>query len=100
MPVAESDVGLALGSRVGRRLAVPLFGEPLRVERREARCVRDELEAWLQRELTDPLEYGDGQGLEQAGLPEGTGSVRGQYWSVPVSTGQSSLPGKGCHGRG
>ena len=83
---AESDVELALALGVGRRRVVPFVGESPGVERREAdcvRCVRDELEARsvvvdAERELADPLGYGDGRDSERAGLPEGTGGVKGR----------------------
>ena len=97
--VAERDVELAFALGVGRRRAVPFVGESPGVERREAddwvRWVRDELEARsvvvdAERELTDPLGYGNGKDSERTGLPEGTGGVRGR----------SSPPGREMSRRG
>jgi hypothetical protein len=99
--VAESDVELALALGVGRRRVVPFVGESPGVERREddwVRWVRDELEARsvvvdAERELADPLGYGEGKDSERAGttgLPEGTGGVKGR----------SSPPGREMSRRG
>ena len=87
---AESEDELALALGVGRRRAVPFVGESPGVERRDddwARGARDDelvarsVEVDAERELFEPLGYGEGKDSERdvrSGLPAETGGVREQ----------------------
>ena len=89
---AESEVELVLAFAlgVGRRRAVPLVGESPGVERRGldwGREARDEalaarsVEVDAERELLDPLGYGEGRDSERdawVGLLAETGGVKGR----------------------
>ena len=72
--VSEVEPAFALALCVGRRGAVPLVGESPRVEHRkldsgggvcEEELVVRSVEVDAERELLDPLGYGEGRDLEQ-----------------------------------